>query len=124
MPLASYGSKLSSAFLFLTLVPIVLRSAFVEALKMRKSVWLFSLASCGFAKMLNYDWDITWVSVSPDGFRRPAIGINGQWPCPTIRGNVGDEVVVNVNNQLENETTSLHWHGITQNGTPEMDGPS
>lgn len=77
MPLASYGSKLSSAFLFLTLVPIVLKSAFVEALKMRKSVWLFSLASCGFAKMLTYDWDITWVSVSPDGFRRPAIGING-----------------------------------------------
>ena len=49
-------------------------------------------------------------------------GINGQWPCPAIEATVGDQVVVNIHNKLENETTSLHFHGIYQRGTDEMDG--
>jgi iron transport multicopper oxidase len=30
--------------------------------------------------------------------------------------------VVNVYNGLVNESTSLHWHGIHQRGTNQMDG--
>lgn len=34
-----------------------------------------------------------------------------------------DEVVVNVHNELADyEGTSIHWHGILQEGTPHMDG--
>ncbi|MCJ1474803.1 hypothetical protein MMC13_003463 [Lambiella insularis] len=73
---------------------------------------------------ITYNWDVTWVSVNPDGQAvRPAVGINGQWPCPTINANIGDTVVVNVNNQLINETTSIHFHGLRQQGTSSMDGP-
>ena len=38
-------------------------------------------------------------------------GINGQFPCPTIEANVGDTIVVNVVNQLGNETMGIHFHG-------------
>ncbi|KAL9135531.1 MAG: hypothetical protein Q9175_003285 [Cornicularia normoerica] len=75
------------------------------------------------AATVTYDFNITWVTANPDGLLdRPLIGVNGQWPLPYITATVGDRVVVNVLNQLGNETTSLHFHGIYQNGTTEMDG--
>lgn len=76
------------------------------------------------AATINYDFNITWVTANPDGaFARTTIGINGQWPIPTIRCTVGDRIIVNVNNQLGNQSTSLHFHGLFQNGTTNMDGP-
>ena len=75
------------------------------------------------AATVTYDFNITWVTANPDGLLdRSVIGINGQWPIPYITANVGDRVVVNVLNQLGNESTSLHFHGIYQNGTTDMDG--
>ena len=32
-------------------------------------------------------------------------------------------VIVNVDNQLGNQSTTLHFHGLYMNGTTEMDGP-
>ncbi|KAL9111614.1 MAG: hypothetical protein Q9227_003887 [Pyrenula ochraceoflavens] len=70
-----------------------------------------------------YNFDIGWVRANPDGLSdRPTIGINGMWPVPRIEAAVGDRIVVNVNNQLGNQTTSLHFHGLFMNGTNEMDG--
>ena len=37
---------------------------------------------------------------------------------------IGDRVVVNLRNQLGNETTSLHFHGLFQTGSNTMDGPA
>ena len=85
---------------------------------------LFSFASISFSKTVTYNWDITWVTASPDGFARPVIGINGQWPCPQIDVDMGDRVVVNVHNALGNQSTTLHWHGIFQTGSSTMDGAS
>ncbi|TKA51718.1 hypothetical protein B0A49_08949 [Cryomyces minteri] len=82
------------------------------------------LATSGFAKTVVYNWDITWVNASPDGFSRPVIGINGQWPCPTIEGNIGDRVMIHTRNMLGNETTSIHFHGLFQSGSNSMDGPA
>lgn len=76
-----------------------------------------------WAATVTYDWAITWVSAAPDGFTRPVIGVNGVWPCPMIVARAGDTIVINLTNQLGNETTALHFHGIAQYGTPEMDGP-
>ena len=64
------------------------------------------------------------MSASPDGYTRPVVGINGQWPCPQIDLNKGDRLVVQVYNNLGNESTSLHWHGFGQYGTNHMDGTS
>ena len=75
------------------------------------------------ATTVTYDFNITWVTANPDGLLdRPVIGINGQWPIPHISVTKGDRLVVNVLNQLGNESTSLHFHGIYQNGSTEMDG--
>ncbi|PBP28129.1 multicopper oxidase [Diplocarpon rosae] len=77
------------------------------------------------ANTVTYDFNITWVTANPDGiFERPTIGINNQWPIPVIEATRGDQIVVNVNNQLGNQTTSLHFHGLFHNGTNAMDGPA
>lgn len=86
-------------------------------------ITLVGLAGSAWAATVTYNWDITWVSAAPDGFTRPVIGVNGAWPCPMIQANAGDTIVINLTNKLGNETTGLHFHGISQYGTPEMDGP-
>lgn len=47
--------------------------------------------------------------------------VNGRFPGPLIRLNRGDRLLVNVTNNLS-EPSSLHWHGIRQNGSNWMDG--
>ncbi len=77
------------------------------------------------AETVTYDFNVTWVTSNPDGlFSRPTIGINGEWPLPHITANVGDRVVVNVFNQLGNQSTTLHFHGLFMRGSTEMDGAS
>lgn len=83
-----------------------------------------SLVRVARAGTVTYNWDVTWVWASPDGFGRPVIGINGQWPCPTMDATLGDTVVVNLNNKLGNQTAGLHFHGVNQIQTADMDGPS
>ncbi len=84
-----------------------------------------SLFGCIKAATVTYDFNITWVTSNPDGaFDRRTIGINGQWPIPPITADVGDNVIVNVRNQLGDQPTSLHFHGLFQNGTTHMDGPA
>ncbi|KAJ5182914.1 hypothetical protein N7492_000530 [Penicillium capsulatum] len=76
------------------------------------------------AATLTYNWNITWVTANPDGQQlRPVIGVNGEWPPPALNFTRGDRVIANVYNALGNESTSVHWHGLFQNGTNHMDGP-
>ena len=56
-----------------------------------------------------------------EGVVRPMLVFNGQFPGPLIEVNQGDRVLVNVTNLLPN-STSVHWHGLYQNGTNWMDG--
>jgi iron transport multicopper oxidase len=87
------------------------------------------LAVSGFvqfasAKDVYLFWNVTWVNASPDGFERPVIGINDQWPCPQVDVDVGDRLIIDVENGLGNQSTGIHWHGIHQYGTATMDGDS
>jgi FtsP/CotA-like multicopper oxidase with cupredoxin domain len=52
---------------------------------------------------------------------RPLLVFNGQFPGPVIEANRGDRLLINVTNTLQNATT-VHWHGLYQNGTNWMDG--
>lgn len=45
------------------------------------------------------------------GYVANTLGYNGDYLGPVIRVNKGDEVVINVNNQLK-ESTTVHWHGL------------
>lgn len=89
------------------------------------SVLLLAFGILAEAATVTYDFNITWVRANPDGiFERPTIGINGQWPLPVMKATKGDRVIVNVDNQLGNQTTTLHFHGLFMNGTTHMDGPA
>ncbi|KIJ60113.1 multicopper oxidase [Hydnomerulius pinastri MD-312] len=68
-----------------------------------------------------YEWVVEEVNGSPDGFERPMLVVNNQFPGPLVEVNSGDELVVNVFNKMSNGTT-IHWHGQLQNGTNFMDG--
>lgn len=87
-------------------------------------VTILSLVSFAVAKTVAYTWSIDWVTAAPDGFTRQVIGINGKFPLPTIEGDVGDRIIVSVYNNLGDESTSLHFHGLDQPGTQFADGPS
>ncbi len=68
-----------------------------------------------------YTWTVRDQVHNPDGVYRPMMLVNDQFPGPLIEVNEGDTIVVHVDNRAVN-ATSLHWHGIYQNGTPHMDG--
>ncbi|KAF4469743.1 cupredoxin [Fusarium albosuccineum] len=56
-----------------------------------------------------------------DGFERQMYLVNGEQPGPLIDVDEGDDVEVFVQNDLDVDTT-IHWHGLLQRGTPQMDG--
>ncbi|KAF8829643.1 hypothetical protein HHX47_DHR3001008 [Lentinula edodes] len=64
--------------------------------------------------------------IQPDGFNRSYILAEGVFPGPLISGNKGDNFQINVINELTNDTmllsTSIHWHGLFQEGTNWADG--
>jgi FtsP/CotA-like multicopper oxidase with cupredoxin domain len=81
------------------------------------SAWRFDAP----AQIRQYSWTIKDIVANPDGVYRPMLSINGQFPGPLIECNEGDTLVVEVDNQSTN-ATSVHFHGIYQNGTNHMDG--
>ncbi|KAG2057732.1 laccase [Suillus hirtellus] len=66
--------------------------------------------------------------VSPDGFTRSGVLAGGTHPGPTIVAQKGDTFKINVTNQLTNDSmltsTSIHWHGLFQHHSNQMDGVS
>lgn len=86
-------------------------------------IQLDTLTSVALAATVTYDFNVSWVDRDPLGSgSRKVMGINGQWPIPTVEVNMGDRLIVNLHNQMDAEVTSLHWHGLFQNGTTHMDG--
>ena len=63
----------------------------------------------------------TWGTANPDGNERPVILVNGKFPGPTITGAVGDRLIIEFINLLD-EPSSIHWHGIRQIATSLSDG--
>ncbi|ODA78303.1 hypothetical protein RJ55_05684 [Drechmeria coniospora] len=68
-----------------------------------------------------YHWTILDADLNPDGVFRPMILINNQFPGPLVECNEGDTLVIKVDNKATN-ATSIHFHGLFQNGTNFMDG--
>ncbi|ETI29394.1 hypothetical protein G647_01847 [Cladophialophora carrionii CBS 160.54] len=77
------------------------------------------------AKTVTYDFNVSWVTANPDGLaERKVVGINGKWPLPVIEVDKGDRLVVNMYNGLGDKNASIHFHGMYQTDTSNMDGPS
>ncbi|THH00736.1 hypothetical protein EW145_g7036 [Phellinidium pouzarii] len=83
-----------------------------------------SLSRHALAAVVSDTLTISNVALSPDGFSRSTVLANG----PLITGNIGDNFQINVVDQLTDTTmrraTSIHWHGIFQARSNEMDGPA
>ncbi|KXT16497.1 hypothetical protein AC579_1343 [Pseudocercospora musae] len=73
-------------------------------------------------KTLNHKWRVTSGLRRPDGVLRRVYLVNGQFPGPTIEARSGDEIIVEVENALEQDGISIHWHGLSMHGANEMDG--
>ncbi|KAF4847794.1 Laccase [Colletotrichum siamense] len=69
-----------------------------------------------------YWFNIENTTASPDGYEMPVQLINGSFPGPTIIADWGDTVIVHLTNSLQTNGTGLHFHGIRQNYTDQMDG--
>ncbi|KAJ3321864.1 ferroxidase fet3, partial [Blyttiomyces sp. JEL0837] len=84
---------------------------------------LFSfISSLVHAETVNYKWSIGYVDGNFDGVPRTSIGVNGQPGHETaINVTMGDRVIVEVTNNLD-VPISIHFHGIYQTRTNEMDG--
>ncbi|KAG0704573.1 laccase [Suillus ampliporus] len=71
---------------------------------------------------------ITNKVIAPDGFSRSTTLAGGTFPGPLIRANKGDHFAINVVNKLDDDSmlksTSVHWHGLFQNETNNVDGVS
>lgn len=61
-------------------------------------------------------------TAAPDGRSREVWGYNGRLPGPVLRVKEGDTLRVKVVNDLGDVPTSVHWHGMHQPGTWQMDG--
>ncbi|PVH96625.1 hypothetical protein DM02DRAFT_731074 [Periconia macrospinosa] len=73
----------------------------------------------------HFTFNLTRKSLNPDGVTRDFLVVNGQCPRPTIEVNLGDTLSVTVINSIEDkECTSIHWHGLAQNGSKWAETPS
>ncbi|KAJ1036371.1 hypothetical protein NDA13_000251 [Ustilago tritici] len=68
-----------------------------------------------------YNLTVTQGTINPDGFERDGFLMNGKYPADPFIWDENDDIEITVNNQSP-VPFAIHWHGIHQIGTPEMDG--
>ncbi|KAG0462620.1 hypothetical protein HPP92_021096 [Vanilla planifolia] len=68
-----------------------------------------------------FEWDVSYISASPLGVKQQVIGINGQFPGPTLNITTNWNVVVNVHNNLD-EPFLVTWDGLQQRKNSWEDG--
>ena len=68
-----------------------------------------------------YNLTVTQGTISPDGFERLGFLMNGKFPADPFVWDENDDIEITVNNQSP-VPFAIHWHGIHQIGSPEMDG--
>ncbi|EHK97129.1 putative Laccase [Glarea lozoyensis 74030] len=69
-----------------------------------------------------YDLHISKKTLSPDGNAKEMLVINGQYPGTLIQAQWGDRLTITVYNDMTDNGTSMHWHGIIQANSTTQDG--
>nr|WP_228271248.1 multicopper oxidase domain-containing protein [Acinetobacter brisouii] len=79
-----------------------------------------------FAAVREYHLKISEQTINVTGKPVKKLTVNGQFPAPTLTFEEGDDAVIYVHNQLKNQSTALHWHGIllpaVMDGVPGFNG--
>ncbi|KAJ5758017.1 uncharacterized protein N7511_006711 [Penicillium nucicola] len=81
----------------------------------------FSSALPSLESPKKFELNLSWETRAPDGVERMQALVNGQFPGPPLLLDEGDKVEVTVNNYMPYNTT-IHYHGIDQQGTSWSDG--
>lgn len=80
-----------------------------------------ALAGAKDAQAGEYNITVDPITIDTGEFTRTGIGYNGASPGPVLRFKEGEDVTINVTNNLA-EPTSIHWHGLIlpfeQDGVP------
>lgn len=92
---------------------ILFRQSLMLGLCVFSSTW-------AFAAVKEYHLTIAEATINLTGKPVKRITVNGQFPAPLLEFEEGDEAVIRVHNQLKNQDSSLHWHGLLLPGL--MDG--
>jgi len=70
-----------------------------------------------------YNLTVDRVEIDTGSFKKTGIGYNGASPGPVLRFDEGEDVTINVTNNLD-VMTSVHWHGLIlpfqQDGVPTI----
>ena len=82
-------------------------------------VGLFS-STWVMAAVKEYDLTIAEQTVNITGKPVERITVNGQFPAPLLEFEEGEEAIIRVKNNLKNQDSSIHWHGLLLPGI--MDG--
>lgn len=85
---------------------------------------LTSLLSSTLAETHYYKWNATYITANPDGLQEVSdvVACNGEYPWPNLNVTKGDRVIIELYNGLEIANTSIHFHGLFQHHTNQMDG--
>ena len=82
---------------------------------------VISMLSISSLQAGEYNLTVDPVTIDTGSFTRTGVGYNGASPGPVLRFKEGEDVTINVTNNLT-ETTSIHWHGLIlpyqQDGVP------
>ncbi|XP_058093584.1 monocopper oxidase-like protein SKU5 [Magnolia sinica] len=105
---------ISSVFFFFS------HSTFV-AILISISASLLANVAIGGDPFIFFNWEVSYIKASPLGVSQQVIGINGQFPGPTVNLTTNWNVVVNVHNKLD-EPILLTWNGIQQRRNSWQDG--
>ncbi|KAF8413011.1 hypothetical protein HHK36_000984 [Tetracentron sinense] len=70
---------------------------------------------------VNYEWDVSYINVSPLGVQQQVIAIDGKFPGPVVNATTNNHIVVNVRNKLD-EDLLITWAGIQHRRNSWQDG--
>ena len=80
----------------------------------------------GLSIAKTYNLTVDKVLIDTGNFEKEGIGYNGKSPGPVLRFQEGEDVTINVTNNLD-ESTSIHWHGLIlpfqMDGVPKISFP-
>ncbi len=98
----------------------------IKQMKIRLLTGLLTLLMPAMVMAGEYDLTVDRVKIDTGDFVKEGIGYNGASPGPVMRFKEGENVRINVTNNLD-EMTSIHWHGLIlpfdQDGVPGISFP-
>ena len=87
----------------------------------------FACPWCRSVEGVAYELNVAETMMAPAGAPVRVLAVNGNIPAPVLRFKEGDIARITVRNQLDEASTSIHWHGLlvpnAMDGVPHVTTP-